>query len=132
MQDAHKPAATLTVTVDGEEREIKMTYGLQDKLITLVRDTSEIGNIFIDPEVRNNILAELLAKRGRGGKIEGERKDAEEYEISMEDIDALLSWATDVVTNFFIRALEILERKLTIPQALDDSQSTASSNGTQP
>lgn len=132
MQDAHKPAATLTVTVDGEEREIKMTYGLQDKLITLVRDTSEIGNIFIDPEVRNNILAELLAKRGRGGKIEGERKEAEEYEISMEDIDALLSWATDVVTNFFIRALEILERKLTIPQALDDSQSTASSNGTQP
>lgn len=132
MQDVNKPAATLTVTVDGEEREIKMTYGLQDKLITLVRDTSEIGNIFIDPEVRNNVLAELLAKRGKGGKIEGERKDAEDYEISLEDIDALLSWATDIVTHFFIKALVILERKLTLPESLNDSASTDTSNGIKP
>lgn len=128
-----KPAPTLTITVDGEEREIKMTYGLQDKLISLVRDTNEIGNIFVDPEVRNNILAEMLATRGRGGKIEGVRKDAEDYEISLEDIDALLSWATDVVTDFFIRALAIIERKLVLPQELQgDSQSMDTSNGTQP
>ena len=128
----NKPAATLTVNVDGEEREIKMTYGLQDKLISLVRDTNEIGNIFVDPEVRNNILAELLAVRGKGGKIEGARKEAEDYEISLEDIDALLSWATDVITDFFIRALAIIERKLVLPQELQDgSQSTDTSNGTQ-
>ena len=132
MQDVNKPAATLTVTVDGEEREIKMTYGLQDKLITLVRDTSEIGNIFVDPEVRNGVLAELLAKRGRGGKIEGDRKDAEEYEISMEDVDALLSWATDVVTHFFVRALVILERKMVVPESLNDSASTDTSSGIKP
>lgn len=125
-----KTAPALTVTVDGEEREIKMTYGLQDKLISLVRDTNEIGNIFVDPETRNGILAEMLAERTPGGKIVGTRKDAEEYEISLEDIDNLLSWATDVVTDFFIRALAIIERKLTVPQ--DVSQSTDTSNGIEP
>lgn len=119
-----KPATTLTVTVDGQERELKMTYGLQDKLISLVRDTNEIANIFVEPEVRNNILAELLAERTAGGRIVGERKEADEYEISLEDIDALLSWATDVVTSFFVRALEIIERKLTLPAANPETPST--------
>lgn len=114
-----KPATTLTITVDGKEREIKMTYGLQDKLITLIRDTNEIGNIFVDPATRNHILAELLAERTSGGKLIGERKEAEEYEISMEDIDSLLSWATDVVTNFFVRALQILESKMVLPETSD-------------
>lgn len=127
-----KAAPSLTVTVDGEVREIKMTYGLQDKLISLVRDTNEIGNIFVDPKVRNDILAEMLATRTAGGKIVGERKDAEEYEISLSDVDNLLSWATDVVTDFFIRALEIIERKLVLPQEIQGSQSTDTSSGSNP
>jgi len=121
------PAKELDIVVDGETRTLKMSYGLQDKLLRLVKDTNEVGNIFTDPEIRNPIISELLAERSNTGRVIGQLRQPDEYEIDLEEVDKLLAWAVDTVTSFFIRSLESLNRKLVpIPQQVPETTETAS------
>lgn len=106
------PSKTLTVKVDGNEREILMSYGLQDQLLRLIRDTNEIGNIYADPDVRNAIIEQILAERSPSGKIINKRT-FDDYILEVEDAETILAWAVDHITAFFIRVIGVLDKKMT-------------------
>lgn len=105
------PEKTLTVVIGtGEEtttRELFMSWGLLDKLVNRIKDTDQIAEIFINGEIRNAILTELLAERTRTGKIIS-TVSLDDLDIDLEQIDNLLSWASEHITSFFLRSLSRL------------------------
>lgn len=114
---------TIKLIVDGEEREIFMSYGLQNEVLKLIRDTNEIGNAYADTDTRNALIEQVLADRTKSGKITS-KKSFDDYEIDIEEVEKLLAWVVDHATAFFIRAIKILDSKmlpvesnLTIPMA---------------
>lgn len=111
MTDNTKPAKTLTVTVDEQERELILTYGLQDQILRLVKDTNEIGNIFVDPDIRNALIEQVLAERTKSGKIIL-KKPYDEYDIEIEEVERILDWVVTIVTSFFTRVLANLDQRL--------------------
>ena len=57
------------ITVNGDEHEIKMTFGLLNNLCRKVGDIEAAAVIALDTNLRDAILIELLSKRDSKGKI---------------------------------------------------------------
>lgn len=105
------PDKKLALHVDGQDREAFMSYGLQDQLLRLVRDTNEIGLVYADPDTRNAVIEQVLADRTPSGKII-QKKNFDDYDISTEEVEKLLAWVIDHVTAFFIRVIGVLSSKV--------------------
>jgi len=100
----NKVSPEITVKVDGEDRDIFMSFGLLDTLSRLIGDPSNVAQVHIDLDLRKGVLEALLAERKKSGKVINE-VDIEETEISIEDAEKLVEWAASHVLNFFIRSL---------------------------
>lgn len=108
-QVTHKPSAhpaTITIQVDGVDRDIFMSFGLVDALSRLVAGSPElIAQIDLNPELRETALICLLAERKKSGKIITE-PDLAELDISIDDIERLLAWATESLMAFLVRSVQ--------------------------
>lgn len=101
----------LSIIVNGEEREIFMSFGLLNHLCNVVGTIENVPLISIDVELRNTILPLTLAERTKSGKlINKELPEVDDFEITVEDGEKLLEWVTDHAGNFFIKALETARR----------------------
>lgn len=100
---------TITVNLNGEDREIFMSFGLLNELTKIVADPSRLGAINLDPELREEFLISLLSKRKKSGKIE-EVVDFDDMEISIEDIEKVISWAQEHVMSFFVRSFRNIQQ----------------------
>lgn len=127
------PSKTITFTVDEQEREVYLSYGLQDALLRLVRDVDQIGNLYVDPDIRNAVLEEVLAERTRTGKRIDPKRSFDDYQIDIEEVDKILAWVGDVVTHFFIKVLQNINSRLIqpVPEQIPDSLSTLPLNGSE-
>lgn len=128
------PEKTITFTpIEGEEREIVMSYGLLDKLVSKVGDIDQVSRFFTDQEVRNAVLTEVISERSPTGKMT-KKITPEDLALELETIDELLSWSAAHVTAFFIRSLTSLAKRINdLPQedlkAGMDAALTVTSNG---
>lgn len=95
----------ISVIVDGQEREVFMSFALLNRLAYLVGNPEQVGIMMLDPVVRETALTELLAERTKGGKVINQ-KALDEYEVSLEEVEKLLDWAAEHVLNFTIRVAE--------------------------
>lgn len=95
----------IEVKVNGENRDIKMTFGMLNTLCQIVGDVDNIASLHVDAYVRSKILTELLSDRDSRGKVRA-TADLESTDVSMDDVEALLTWAGDHVLDFFLKALE--------------------------
>lgn len=118
----HPP--TLTITIDGESRDLFMSFGLLDTLSRIVIDPSRIAAIFTEPDLREEILKAALAHRRKSGKVESEI-DLEDTDISIKDVENVLQWVADHVMDFLLRSLrkvvEVTEQNKTLLQGLGSS-----------
>jgi hypothetical protein len=96
--------STFAVKVNGEDREIFMSFGLLNELTTVVGDPGAIASITLNPEMRNKVLESALAKRKPSGKIE-EPVDMDDLDISIDEAEKLLDWVSGHVMSFFVRSL---------------------------
>lgn len=94
-----------SVQIDGKEEEIFMSFALLNSIARHVGDPENIPLIEINADFREIILKELLAVRNPSGKITQER-GIDDVEISIEDAEKLLDFASEHITDFTIRALE--------------------------
>lgn len=92
---------TFEIKVDGEDREVKMTYGLLDRLCRIVGDIDNAVQLTIVPGLREEALRELLAKRDARGKAV-EVLEPNEVQASRKDLLALAAWARGHVLDFFV------------------------------
>lgn len=93
-----------SINVDGEEREIFMSFGLLDTLCRIIGDPSNVAQVHVNFELREQVLKETLAERKKSGKLV-KHVDVDELDISIEDVEDLISWASEHVLVFFIRSL---------------------------
>jgi hypothetical protein len=96
---------TLTVTVDGQKREILMSYGLLNELSRHIQDPAQIPAIAVNADVRDTVLKAVLAGRKKSGKITTPVEDLDEIDISLADIELILGWVGEHLMGFFVRSL---------------------------
>jgi hypothetical protein len=99
------PPMSISVTVNGVEREIFMPFALLNRLSHMLGDIQNLGMVHLNPEVRETFLVELLHERGPGGKV---TKEAilDELEIPLQDIERLLDFTAEHILDFTLRVIE--------------------------
>jgi len=117
---AAPPPAELSVTVDGEIRDLKMTFGLQRELVAVVQEFERLNFAIIDPETMVDFMSVALTKRepngkpltkkGDDGKTVSDYYDAAYADISDDDREALMDWIYAHVTDFFLKRVRALEK----------------------
>lgn len=90
-------------------RELKMTYGLQNRLAKLIQNVSTVSLILTDVQVQEAVIANLFNKYdGKGQVIE--EANFEEIMFNPVEIQHLLLWVTEHLTNFFLLNLQSMTR----------------------
>ena len=95
----------IEVKINGETRDIKMTFGMLNNLCQIVGEVDNVPALHVDAYTRGRVMVELLSERDSRGKIRSEA-ELDSTDISIEDAEALLNWAGDHVLDFFLKALE--------------------------
>lgn len=95
---------SIDLQVDGESREIKMSYGLLDELARVIGDVDSIGGFSLVPEMREAVLNAVLAKRDHKGKIVSP-VNFFEIDLDTETANAILDWVAGHVLDFFLKRL---------------------------
>ena len=62
-ETSNTPDKILKFEANGEEREVKMTYGLLNELVSMVGDIEEIAKFYVDQNLRNQVLVAVLSQR---------------------------------------------------------------------
>ncbi len=96
---------TLTITVDGQPRDIFMSFGLLHELLRAVGDISGASVIAIDPEIREKVMLVTLSERDEEGRVS---KPFPFYraKITPADMQRLFQWVAEHVLDFFLTAME--------------------------
>ncbi|MES0134511.1 hypothetical protein NKJ88_06045 [Mesorhizobium sp. M0016] len=97
---------TLTIKLDEAERELFMSFGLLNELSILVGDPGRIASVPVNSDMRRDILMACLAVRKKSGKVEKPVADFDDLDISISDVEAILTWTMDHLMDFFVRSLK--------------------------
>ena len=106
--EAPKVDDHITIKQDGEDRELFMSFGLLDNLTRHVATPEEVATVPFSPDLREDILKDILAKRTKSGKVEGERPEIDDFDISIADHEKLLNWAMGHILGFYVRNLQMV------------------------
>ena len=98
-------AEKYTVSIGGEDKTIKMTFGLLNAVCRTVGDIDGAAQISMDPYLRDMVLVELLSPRDATGKIT-EPVDIFNLDIEPDDVVKLLDWASTQALDFLLKGLE--------------------------
>ena len=96
---------TLTIQVDGQARELFMSFGLLHELLRAVGDVSGASVIAIDADMREKVVVLVLSERDEKGRIV---KEFPFYtsRVSTADMHEIFKWVGSHVLDFFLTAME--------------------------
>lgn len=92
-------------TIKQTGRQIKMTYGLLQKLASRFNDLGQVENLSLDYNLQNDLINEVLAERDENGQREIPLKDYS-LELSLDEGKALMDWISGHIIDFFISQLQ--------------------------
>jgi hypothetical protein len=95
----------LSISFEGAERELFMSYGLLNELAKLVGSPEVAPQISLDEYLRSEVLKACLAERKPSGKVLKAIEDMDDLDMSIDDVESVLDWATEHVLSFFVRSL---------------------------
>jgi len=95
----------ISINVRGQNREVFMSFGLLNELGKVVGSAEYIPHMSLDPHMREEVLKTLLSTRDENGQIT-EAWNPFRHGLGPDDTIRLLSWASEHVTDFFMKALE--------------------------
>ena len=90
-------------------QEIKLTYGLQNRLARLIQNVTTVSLILTDINVQEAVIVNIFNKYDKKGQVI-EEANLEEIEFSPIEIQQLLVWVTEHLTNFFLLNLQSMTR----------------------
>jgi hypothetical protein len=101
------PEPRFKVMINGEERTLFMSFGLLNEICRAIGGLEAAIQIPVDNELRDYSLLAVLSKRDELGAVaEGGAVNLRTLDIAVEDVEELLAWITDHVTDFFLRTME--------------------------
>lgn len=105
MQNDNKLSDVLNVTVGGDTRAIKMTWGMLTLLSSYFTDMGQIENLNLDSGLQNTLINELVAERDEDGvRINSHKNYA--LDMTMEEGKRVSRWMMEHLSNFFISQLQ--------------------------
>lgn len=102
-------ADRLDVTIDGESRELFMPFAMLSELTRLIPNVEGMGQLMIDPDLRDAALAIVLSERNAQGKIETPF-DMAVSTMNTATANSILDWVMENVVDFFVQAMESSRR----------------------
>lgn len=100
-----KLPSSITVKVNGLFQEIFMSFALLNTLTTIIGDVENVFLIQMNPDIRESVMKQMLAERTKGGKVT-KAVELEDCEISLEDVQFLLDFASAHIMDFLLGAVE--------------------------
>lgn len=101
MENIEKTPDTIHVTYDGKDKEIRMTYGLQQLLCSRVSSLEAVENMYLDATLQTVLMNDVLAERDEKGNVVEENKQWAMW-LNVEDGERLMDWITGHLVDFFI------------------------------
>lgn len=98
-----------SIKINGEDREIFMSYGLLHVLCVLVNnDPANAILLQLSEDLQREALRELLTERKPSGKAikEFTEDDLDDTVVDPDDIVELVGWAMQHVINFMLKRAE--------------------------
>lgn len=101
--EIQKPDDRLTITLDGEQKELFMSSGMLRILSNLVSLQDDLTCIFIDPLMQERCLLEVLTPRDELGQptIDLSTVSLAMYDLSIEESDKVVKWMGEHTLHFF-------------------------------
>ncbi len=127
---ANRPADRLKVTYGDAEHEIFMSAGLLRRLTGLAQCFGDPFAVLHDANVQSVLLTEALTPRSVQGEAR-EKVSLEDYDISMDEADKLLTFITGHMLYFFASATSRVKELQKDPTLKAMVASTQSATGTQ-
>lgn len=101
MEKTDKTPDTIRITYDGKDREIRMTYGLQQLLCSRVSSLEAVENMHLDAGLQALLMNEVLAERDEKGKVVDPDKQYAMF-LGVEEGEKLMDWIAGHLVDFFI------------------------------
>ena len=99
-----KPA--FSVTKDGEDFEVLMSFGLLNELTSLIGDPARCAAIYFNPVLREQVLVAVLSQRDKKGKIISPIENVTDVDVPLDQIEELIAWVVEHCLGFFARSLQ--------------------------
>lgn len=93
------------IEVNGEKKDIKMSFGLLNELCGMCGDVEDALLFGMNTELREEVLRLMLSSRDEQGRIK-ENINLNTLEVDPDAINELLDWAGGHVLDFFLKAAE--------------------------
>jgi hypothetical protein len=118
------------LTIDVLDRTIKMTYGLEMDIRRMLPDPmTAMQMIRDDVYTQDYIVRRVLTPKNKIITNPDELVDIETVEASSEDVERILTWATEHALYFFVkRTLELAKLGVQYNQALPTPSKDGSEN----
>lgn len=97
-----RPKDRLTVTVKGQPKELFMSSGLTRTLAALLPSLEDVANMFIDAIQQEVVLRAILVDRTASGEAKDLNNGIDDYEISEDDCEKIITWVGEHLHAFFI------------------------------
>ena len=111
MENTEKTPEIIHVTYDGKDRQIRMTYGLQQLLCSRVSSLEAVENMFLDANLQTVLMNDVLAERDEKGNIEKEKEGTQwAMYLSVDDGEKLMDWISGHLVDFFISRSQAQQR----------------------
>lgn len=86
-------------------REIKMTFGLLNRLARISGNVETLGLIMVDSDLQQALLSQVFSTYDEKGR-QIEVADIDSIEAPMDEILHILAWVLENLTYFFLRNLQ--------------------------
>ncbi len=106
----------LKLTLNGEQKEVFMSFALLNTLIIPFNSVDDLLELNSQPDLRNFVLEMCLAERGCEGEI---TKKFPLHTISTQEAEPVMVWVKEHIEDFFITRLKNqLQTQRKVNQAL--------------
>lgn len=109
--------------------ELKMTYGLHNRLANLIQNATNVSLVLTDIQVQEAVVVNLFNKYDAKGQVLQEA-NLEELDFTPVEIQELLVWVAEHLTNFFLGNLQSMTRIVEVYQNEVESSLKPLTNGT--
>lgn len=109
--------------------ELKMTYGLHNRLANLIKNATNVSLVLTDIQVQEAVVVNLFNKYDAKGQVL-EEANLEELDFTPVEIQELLVWVAEHLTNFFLGNLQSMTRIVEVYQNEVESSLKPLTNGT--
>lgn len=103
---------TITVKNGDVDQEIFMSFGLLNRLTRHLGNIDHLPILAVDPELQETMVREIFTQRDAKGNPVGTPPTLDEIRVSLDDIDRLLDFVGEHISDFFTRAAEKAQSRM--------------------